>query len=291
LSIFFEQKSHLLTVSRYFCAVAGFRSLFDAYIIYNFHVAVAVLALAQITVLDFGLSPQPVDYLLFFTAPFLGYNFIKFYPLGFRPRSISPRLMWGFRGLLLGGAVFLAVAFFLLPFSAQIVFMAAFVLSLLYGWPLPGLGLNFRGFRGWKIHMVALSWVLISVLLPLAVAGKMLTAPALIYAGQRYLYVLAATLPFEIRDLKWDHPQLATWPQKWGVRKTQILGVLLLAILVFLEACCFYGPAFGLTFCIALLLAGMILKSKIDQSPYFSSFWVEGIPILWLTLKGLMFLG
>jgi len=30
---------------------------------------------------------------------------------------------------------------------------------------------------------------------------------------------------------------------------------------------------------------GFILKSKKEQPKYFSSFWVEGIPILWLFLR------
>jgi len=107
----------------------------------------------------------------------------------------------------------------------------------------------------------------------------------LVYGLQRYLFVLVATLPFEIRDLKLDDPNLSTWPQKLGIQKTRWLGGLLLLLFVFLEIYHSISSNFLLVFGMAILLMGFVLRSKAKQSKYFSSFWVEGIPILWLILK------
>ncbi|MGB2435758.1 MAG: hypothetical protein ACPIB5_06555, partial [Flavobacteriaceae bacterium] len=141
------------------------------------------------------------------------------------------------------------------------------------------------GFKGLKIHLVALSWVLTTVFLPLSMGGQSMTEFSLVYGLQRYLFVLVATLPFEIRDLKLDDPNLSTWPQKLGIQKTRWLGGLLLLLFVFLEIYYAASSNVFLVLGIAILLMGFVLKSKAEQSKYFSSFWVEGIPILWLFLK------
>ncbi len=243
----------------------------------------AVFALAWITVLDFGLSLNFTHQLLFFVPPFLAYNFIKFH------RIFLDRLTFKVNGSLMGFTIFIGVLIFgmaiLLPVSSWLLLFFTTGLVLLYCLPLPGSQINFRGWKGMKIHLVALSWVLTTVFLPLSLAGKSLTEFSLVYGFQRYLFVLVATLPFEIRDLASDDPNLLTWPQKWGIPKSRWLGGALLLLFVFLEAYFQLSAHFGLVFGVALLLLGFVLRSKEDQSQYYSSFWVEGIPILWLILK------
>jgi hypothetical protein len=177
---------------------------------------------------------------------------------------------------------------FFIPLSSQLLFFFTLLLGLLYCLPLPGFKINFRGFKGLKIHLVALCWVLMTVFLPLTLEGKSLREFSLIYGFQRYFFVISATLPFEIRDLKLDHPKLSTWPQRWGVKNTKILGFVLLIFFLFLEALFNFSYCFEITIMIATILMIFILMSKKEQSKYFSSFWVEGIPILWLLLKKLM---
>ena len=49
------------------------------------------------------------------------------------------------------------------------------------------------------------------------------------------LDIIAVTIPFDIRDLKYDSSSLATIPQKIGVRRTKYLGLMLLVLIVFSE--------------------------------------------------------
>ena len=218
-------------------------------------------------------------------APFLGYNFIKYHLLYWRAsfiKSFRINLLLGFflLWILISGGVI-----FFLPISSQLLFFFTLLLGLLYCLPLPGFKINFRGFKGLKIHLVALSWVLMTVFLPLTLEGVSLKELSFMYGFQRYLFVIAATLPFEIRDLKLDHPNLSTWPQRWGVKNTKILGFVLLILFLFLEALFNFSYCFEITMMIAIILMVFILISKKEQPKYFSSFWVEGIPILWLFLK------
>lgn len=265
--------------------MGGFISIFDSYIKYNFHVGLAVLSLAQITALDFGVNLHFTHQMIFFTAPFLGYNFIKFHLFYWKTNIFKSFRINFLIGFIVSSALLLWWVVFYLPLSSLWLFFFTLVLVLLYCLPLPGFKINFRGFKGLKIHLVALSWVLMTVFLPISLEGKAISGFSLVYGLQRYLFVLVATLPFEIRDLDVDHPNLSTWPQRWGIKNTKILGLILMLIFLFLEL--FFGlySHFAITALMAILLMGFILKSKKEQPKYFSSFWVEGIPILWLFLR------
>ena len=93
-------------------------------------------------------------------------------------------------------------------------------------------------------------------------------------------------LPFEIRDLNYDSLKLGTIPQRIGVKRTKIIGIFLLILFFFLE---YFKNEIDtksltilliITFVTALFLA----FSNKNQSKYYSSFWVESLPIFWLVL-------
>ena len=98
------------------------------------------------------------------------------------------------------------------------------------------------------------------------------------------MIVLVLTLPFEIRDLKYDVKSLGTIPQKLGILNTKILGTAILVSTLILEIVkterefSYTGSLFFL----GVLLVGALWASRKEQSTYFASFWVEGIPLVWL---------
>jgi uncharacterized membrane protein len=86
--------------------------------------------------------------------------------------------------------------------------------------------------------------------------------------------------------LQFDSLKLSTIPQKIGERWTKIIGVILLALIYVLE---FFKDEITsiwliiLTF-ITLLMLVLLIGSNKNRNKYYSGFWVEGIPILWLLL-------
>ena len=64
-----------------------------------------------------------------------------------------------------------------------------------------------------------------------------------------------------------------------------MLGVILILSFMVLEGYFLTSEYTVLNTFIVLLLMAAVLTSKGEQSKYFSSFWVEGIPILWLVLR------
>lgn len=146
--------------------------------------------------------------------------------------------------------------------------------------------MNLRAISGLKIYIIAFVWAGISVVIPLINAGEPLDSELILTFAQRYLYIIVVTLPFEIRDMQFDSLKLATIPQKIGIGLTKRIGALLLILFCAAEFFKEGGDQLDLTavFIVAAVSLLLLLYSKTDQSKYYSSFWVEGIPILWLLL-------
>lgn len=144
---------------------------------------------------------------------------------------------------------------------------------------------NLRNLNGVKIYIVSLSWVLITGLY--AFGDFDLNVAQLMYLVQRFLLILLATLPFEIRDLENDPPNLNTLAQTLGIKGVQMLG-LGLAILILLLTF-ILKKIHGLdSYSVLVLLPFYLWSLKQVQwlnAPYFVSFWVELIPFF-----GLIFL-
>jgi len=93
-------------------------------------------------------------------------------------------------------------------------------------------------------------------------------------------------LPFEIRDLNYDNLKLSTIPQKIGVKKTKIIGFWLLMGFILLE---FFKDELSNNDVIVTLITVFItllfvIGSNKNQSKYYSAFWVESLPLVWLII-------
>lgn len=260
--------------------------LFSFYINSSIHVALAVTALAVITALHFKLPiDKPLLFYIFFGAV-TGYNFIKYAGIAkLHHRSLAKNL----RIL----QIFSFLCFFVLVYFAlrieleTLLFSGIFgLLTLLYALPVFSGSRNLRTVRGIKVHIISLVWAGVSVVCPIVEASIPLGYDVLLEFVQRYLLVLVLLLPFEIRDLQHDQSQLGTIPQRIGVKKTRLLGLLMLIPFLGVEIIqeSSTTASFMAVLATAILTAFLILRSKEDQSDFYASFWVEGVPIVWLVV-------
>jgi hypothetical protein len=93
-------------------------------------------------------------------------------------------------------------------------------------------------------------------------------------------------LVFEIIDLANDDPHLKTVPQQIGVRRTKLLGLLLLLPFYFLE---FLKSNFDknqlvVNLLLVIMISLFLIFANDKRSKYYTSFWVETIPIVWWML-------
>ena len=83
-----------------------------------------------------------------------------------------------------------------------------------------------------------------------------------------------------------DDPHLKTVPQQIGVKRTKIVGLLLLLPFYLLE---FFKNNFDknqliINLVLVILISFFMLFATEKRSKYYTSFWVESIPIVWWLL-------
>jgi len=268
------------------------KAIINFYINSSIHVALAVYALAYISLLQFDL---PEDYILLnfiFLASITGYNFVKYFGLAkFHHRSLTDalRIIQIFSAL-----VFLGMFYFFaqLSIKIQLIISVLGIITFLYAIPVASKKYfideqkNLREISGLKIYIIALVWSFVTVILPLQNSGYTINGDVIVTLVQRFLYIMVLMLPFEIRDLNYDHLRLATIPQQIGVKKTKGLGVILLIVFFLLE---FFKDETSssqllLHLIISVITVVALLYTKKKQSRLYTSFWVESLPILWLVL-------
>ncbi len=260
--------------------------LFDFYINSSIHVALAVYALVRITELYLGLPHnENLNYFIFF-GTITGYNFIKYAGIAkLHHKSLTENLKII--------QVFSLVCFVLMLFYATrlklttlVFFIPLGLVTLLYAIPfLNGLTQNLRNVASIKIILIAMIWAITTVLLPVIDAELVLTSNTIFQAIQRMLFVIVLTIPFDIRDLQFDHKNLQTLPQILGVARVKKFGFVLLALTILLEFFITPNANFKTVFIIIFFMLLILLqRAKRKQTKYYASFWVEAIPVFWLIL-------
>lgn len=248
-------------------------------------VSLSVYALAYITYLNLQMpKSETVLYLSFFGTVF-GYNFVKYFKL-LKGEHLKFKVS-GFKFMLFATVVSLVLSiyfFFKLKFNTQLFLIVPLLLTVFYTVSFGRKTLRTQ--HGFKIYVIALCWVFVTVFLPVLEADVVIWGDAIIEAIQRLIFVIVITLPFEIRDIKNDDPSLGTIPQKIGVKATKILGVSLLFLFMVLS---FFKDtitekSIAVLFVITVFTIVLLLKSREQQWKYYSSFIVEGIPLVWWLL-------
>lgn len=262
------------------------KRLLDFYINSSIHVALAVYALVRMTGYLFDIAIIDAPALFAFFGTIVGYNFVKYDALA-RTQKLQMRselkgiAVLSFLSLLATGYFF-----FQLEQTTKIIAVVFLIVTMLYTLPFFPNRKNARNWAGVKIYIVALCWVGVSLFLPIINAGIQLTLDIFVLAVQRYILIFVLILIFEIIDLQVDDPNLKTVPQQIGVEYTKIVGCLLLLFFILLGffQTDFSFPTFNLRLGVTLTVLFFLLFAHEKRSKYYSTFWVESIPILWWVL-------
>ena len=270
----------------YFCFMKLFKMFFNFYINVSAHVGFAVFAFVKITEHYLELSQNAtLNYFIFF-GTITGYNFVKYAgvaKLHHRSLTNNLKIIQVFSLL-----CFLAMCYYgyQTPITTLLFTVPFILLTFLYAVPfLSGFDKNLRQISYLKIIVVAFVWAGYTVIIPLVDAGKEISLSVITLMLQRFLIVVVLVLPFDIRDLKYDAISLQTIPMKIGIEKTKKLGLMLLVLSLVLEYLFSSSAMLKTPFMIFFFLLIMFLmRAKKDQSKYYSSFWVESLPIFWWLL-------
>lgn len=265
------------------------KKVFDFYITSSLHVALSCFALVHITFYMFHIQYDEPMALFVFFGTIVGYNFVKYdalvrvkkKPIGNQLKIIAL--------LSLVSLVLVGYYFFQLKRITQVVSLGIFVITALYTLPFFPNRKNARNWAGVKIYMVAICWVGATLVLPLINAEIPFTTDFFIKCIQRFILVFVLILVFEILDLANDDPHLQTVPQMIGVKRTKKLGYVLLLLFCGLEVFNSHFnfnrnfQVFPLLFeiAIAIVIVFFLAFANEKRSKYYTSFWVEAVPVFW----------
>ena len=265
-----------------------FKNIFSFYISSNLHVAIAIFCFTKITLLAYHIDDNLIPIFNFFST-ILVYNFIRFYQTN--ALSIKSKQWNNNKNISLILLNVLSIIF-LIYFAVQIriqalVILFPFVLaSIFYVVPLTLNIKNLRSIASLKLFLIAFTCAGVTVLFPLIQHGIQFSFDVWILFIQRFILIVAITIPFDIRDVHIDSPELRTLPQTIGVKKSKIIGSI--SLLIFFILGFLLVPidktSILVTFSISLISFLFLIFSTSNQGKYYSSFWVESIPIFWIIL-------
>lgn len=259
------------------------KHILNFYLNSSIHVALSCYALVQITFHVFHIQYDESMALFVFFGTIVGYNFVKYDALvRVKKKPIGNQLkIIAFLSLI--SLVLTGYYFFQLERITQLVSFGILGITALYTLPFFPNRKNARNWAGVKIYIVALCWVGATLVLPLINAGIPFTADFFIKCIQRFILVFVLILVFEILDLANDDLHLQTVPQMVGVKSTKKLGLLLLVpfcLLEFLISTFNYNYLF-INMIMVGILSLFIVFANTNRSRYYTSFWVEAVPIFW----------
>jgi 4-hydroxybenzoate polyprenyltransferase len=181
--------------------------------------------------------------------------------------------------------------FFQLQRPVQIAIVLPAFFSMGYILPVFGRStkLRLRDFNGIKIFLVASVWAYVTVLLP-ALQYPVAQSTIIWMFIERFIFVFAITLPFDIRDLKVDEfNQVKTIPSVLGINRTLLLAMGLLDIFWII---CYFSydlNVFWAMLATALFTALLIYQSPKQQHDYYFTGFLDGTMILQPVLVYLMY--
>ncbi|MEN1784724.1 MAG: hypothetical protein AAGF77_06235 [Bacteroidota bacterium] len=266
------------------------KRLFRFYVNASVHVAFSVAAL-------YGLSVQRLNIIgnksflgFLILATIVCYNFVKYgveakkYWIVAKPAHRP--IQW------FSGVAFVGSAVLLWDLEARLwgYIILLTILSGLYAVPLLPNSRNLRSLGGLKIFLIALIWTGFTVWLPVVDGQLAVNDTIVLLCCQQFILVLTLLLPFEIRDLKYDAPELRTLPQRFGIAKTKRVGYLLVLgylVLGSLGPYTYWLHLFADGLMAVLMFVGLYYTKEV-QTRYYASFWIEGIPILVFAVQQLL---
>jgi hypothetical protein len=277
------------------------KRLLDFYIFGNLHIACCAVGLTLTTQLVLHLPLRHELLLFVFCGTFFGYNLQRL-PGVFHRNSISKqfeRHYWNTQHrLLLSALSMLAAIVFVWSFSllyrrSQVAALVPAALSLAYALPMiptKRRWIELREIGGMKIFVIAVTWACCCALLPVASVHRpgtaWLSAQAFAWAWVCGILIFSITVPFDIRDLRYDAGRLKALPALIGVKGSILVAV---AGLMTSDALVWFAwwrlhlgnwPQAVAYSAWSGIASGFVMKSSPDRSEYYFSFWVDGLLLL-----------
>jgi len=269
--------------------VVFLKRVFDFYINSNLHVSIAAFCLTKLTLFLYSVDENNIPFFVFF-ATLISYNFIRFYNIKTIKSNMSVWIKSNKQLLILINFIsilFLIKLSFKLKTASYMILTPFIFATFFYSVPFLFKRKSLRNTTGLKLFLIAITWAGVTVLLPLKNAEISFSNDVWIIFVQRFLFLFAITISFDIRDVDFDTPEIKTIPQIFGVRKSKFIGIIALLLFLMMEFLKIAEIKNARMVLLVLTIVSILFLvfSKKKQSKYYSSFWIESLPILWFLLS------
>jgi len=247
----------------------------------NLWVAFCVLALALSSELLFSTSNYQISQFVFFATLFT-YNFQRVIRIEKGLNHV--RKVWlakqniAIYVFMACGGLVSAYRFFEFQLITQVVIVILGLLSVLYPFGLRKIPFS-------KIFIISFVWTVSTMLLLVLENNIPISQNIVLHLLSRFLFVFAITIPFDIRDLKYDAQNLQTIPLFFGILKAKFIALFSLFICLVISVFQYLENTIISSNLLALILlyfvaSIFIVKSDKKSGEMYFSFWVESLSIL-----------
>ena len=206
---------------------------------------------------------------MFFFGTVLGYNFLKYFEF-FRGKFFRSDRYYSILAVTFLAGIGFLFSFCFLSLALQKLITISGLMVLIYFF--------LRKYGWFKLFFVSFVVTFITVYIPFQTAKPL---PLEFYTSifQRFFILISLLVPFEIMDSKTDDKSLNTLPQLFGIESTKLFGILL--VIPFIVSEFLKSNSSYLVLLIGIVTVLFIDFTEWKKNKYYTSFWVESVPVLW----------
>jgi len=237
-------------------------------------ISVAAVGLALSTFKIVQVDINWVVVAIVFLSTFTAYTF----PVFLKQPTFSSKWLIFFLFYSLTG-VFCVIEFWILGNTLLNVLFGVLVFcTLFYYLPLGFIG-RLRELPFLKVFLISFTWAITTVLVPLVFVGYPLVSFDILWLVlERFIFLLAVTIPFDVRDIRTDTAGgLITLPSKFGLKGSLYLTFLLLMIYLGISIAHFgFGNIFFVRAICVFVVLILVQKISLKKTTYYYTGLIDG---------------
>lgn len=261
--------------------INNFAGILRVFVYANFWVAGAVYALTRITEVLINAQQESLA-VLNAAGTLVIYGFARYFEGPSQGNTTSKITAWRksmpnlTKLSIVGGAAFAIVELVRIgSLGLFLHYLIGAAVALLY--PLPWImrnkGGGLRSVPGLKLFVIAFVWAFTTGFLPAIWNGH----SGWWWLLERFLWTMALTIPFDVRDVKLDAQSIKTLPHVIGPRNSIYLAHACIWMSFSLMVLAFGLPPI-ITFLLYLFFAVVIIVARAELGDLYYSFFIEGLP-------------
>jgi len=259
----------------------GTTSFFRVLINTNIFVSICVFSLALSSEILLKSTNNNISFFVFFASLFT-YNIQRI--IRIKKGTNHKRKEWTLKYikliyvLIIVGASFSVYYFLKFNTQTQNIIILTGIVSISYPF-------RIRSIPYFKIFIIASVWTISSMYLLIIENNLSLNNNMILHLICRFLFVFAITIPFDIRDIKYDNNNLKTIPLSLGIQKSKLLSIFTLLLICLISIVQFRLMILNLNLFFATIIISvfsciLIYKSNEKKEDFFFSFWIESLSVL-----------